>query len=158
MEQLFKSLTPALSSRPIYEVDIASNVPHTISNNFSNNLTKDFSKEEISDSKKSSVDSAKYSADVALKDKSLKENFVSCLSFLFGLAVFFSSVGNVYIDIKKQRKSLWVYFRIIIDFVASGVLIGYALNYTIWGLGLGFSVGILAIVIELKMIKNKPIG
>jgi len=45
--------------------------------------------------------------------------------------------------------------RIIMDFTASGALIGYAAGYTLWGISLGASLGLSLLIVELFCIKKK---
>ncbi len=68
--------------------------------------------------------------------------------------VLFGSVTNVIQDFKTKKTSPWVYSRIVVDFVASGALIGYALNQTLMGLITGFFIGIVTLIMELIYLKK----
>lgn len=105
---------------------------------------------DLVEGKKESIDGARVSAETVLKDNRLKETIGRILGGILGLLVLFGSITNVIQDFKTKKRSPWVYSRIILDFVASGVLIGYALEQTLLGLLSGLTVGIIILLCELK--------
>lgn len=104
--------------------------------------------------KRESIDSARVSADTVLKDSKIRDTIGRFLGGFLGLMVLFGSVTNVIQDFKTKKTSPWVYSRIVVDFVASGALIGYALNQTLAGLIAGFTIGVLTLVMELIYLKK----
>ena len=105
---------------------------------------------DLVEGKKESIDGARVSAETVLKDNSLKETMGKMLGGILGLLVLFGSITNVIQDFKTRKRSPWVYSRIILDFVASGVLIGYALEQTLVGLLSGLTIGVIILLCELK--------
>jgi hypothetical protein len=105
---------------------------------------------DLVEGKKESIDGARVSAETVLKDNRLKETIGRMLGGILGILVLFGSITNVIQDFKTRKRSPWVYSRIILDFVASGVLIGYALEQTLFGLLSGLTVGIIILLCELK--------
>ena len=108
----------------------------------------------LTEGKKESIDNAKMSAETAFKDTTLKANVGRTLGGIFGFLVLLGSVTNVIEDFKKNKRNPWVYSRIILDFVASGALIGYALKNTLLGLELGVTAGGIILIMELIYIKK----
>lgn len=104
--------------------------------------------------KKESIDSVRVSADTILKDNKIRDTIGRFFGGFLGLMVLFGSVTNVIQDFKTKKTSPWVYSRIVVDFVASGALIGYALNQTLIGLITGFAIGILTLIMELIYLKK----
>jgi hypothetical protein len=104
---------------------------------------------DLSEGKKESIDSAKYSADAVLRDKSIGEVITKSISGIFGATVLFGSITNVIKDFRNNKKSPWVFSRILVDFLASGALIGYALGYTLIGIYVGSSIGVLTLIAEI---------
>lgn len=108
----------------------------------------------IAEGKKESIDSARVSAETALKDSKIKETIGRTFGGILGVLVLLGSVTNVIEDFKVKKRNTWVYPRIILDFMASGALIGYALENTVLGLKAGLLVGFLTLLIELLFIKK----
>lgn len=104
--------------------------------------------------KRESIDSARVSADTVLKDSKIRDTIGRFFGGFLGLMVLFGSVTNVIQDFKTKKTSPWVYSRIVVDFVASGALIGYALNQTLIGIIAGFTIGILTLIMELVYLKK----
>jgi hypothetical protein len=105
---------------------------------------------DILEGKKESIDGARVSAETVMKDNRIKETLGRIFGGMLGLLVLFGSITNVIQDFKTKKRSPWVYSRIIIDFVASGALIGYALEQTLWGLIAGFGIGIITMLVEIR--------
>jgi hypothetical protein len=110
---------------------------------------------DIMEGKKESIESAKFSAETALKDSRIKETIGRTLGGLLGIFLLFGSITNVIKDFSNKKKSPWIYSRIIMDFTASGALIGYAVGYTLGGIGIGFLIGIITLIAELYCINKK---
>ncbi len=105
---------------------------------------------DLIEGKKESMDGARVSAETVLKDNKTKELLGRIFGGLLGFLVLFGSITNVIEDFKTKKRSPWVYSRIMLDFIASGALIGYALEQTLWGLYVGLTVGGIILVCELK--------
>jgi hypothetical protein len=110
---------------------------------------------DITEGKKETIESAKFSAETTFKDANLKETFGRTLGGILGVLVLFGSITNVIQDFKIKKRNPWIYSRIILDFTASGALIGYALENTLWGLKLGVAVGLIILMVEMICLRNK---
>lgn len=110
---------------------------------------------DIAEGKKESIESAKFSAETTVKDSRIKETIGRSLGGLLGIFLLFGAITNVAKDLKAKKKSPWIFSRIIMDFTASGALIGYALGYTLQGLSLGVVIGILTLLFELFYSRTK---
>ena len=108
---------------------------------------------EIIESRKASIEKAKFSSETVLRDSSIKESITRIIGGMFGFLVLINSISNIEKDFKSKNKNQWIYSRIIMDFTASGALIGYAAKNTIIGLVIGLIFGIIMVVIERNMIK-----
>jgi len=64
---------------------------------------------DIMEGKKESIESAKFSAETALKDSKIKENIGRVLGGLLGIFLLFGSITNVVKDFKSKKRSPWVY-------------------------------------------------
>jgi hypothetical protein len=106
---------------------------------------------DILEGKKDSIEGAKVSAETLMKDSKTKELLGRFFGGILGVMVLFGSITNVIQDFKTKKRSPWVYCRIILDFVASGALIGYALEQTLIGLSIGLIIGIITMLFELKL-------
>jgi hypothetical protein len=109
------------------------------------------------DGKKESIESAKFSVDTTLKDAKLKDTLGRTFGGVLGGLVLLGSLTNVFEDFKSKKKNPWVYSRIILDFMASGALIGYALENTLLGLKFGLAIGALTLILELFLIKREKV-
>lgn len=104
---------------------------------------------DLSEGRKESIESLRYSTETVMKDNKLKEIFGRTLGGIFGFAILFSSITNVVTDFKSKKRSPWIYSRIILDFTASGALIGYALGETLIGISLGIAIGLIILILEV---------
>lgn len=116
------------------------------------NEQKTFS--DIGEGKKESIESAKFSAETTLKDSKLKETLGRTLGGILGVLVLLGSITNVVQDFKDKKKGPWTYSRIILDFTASGALIGYALENTLLGLKFGIILGLSVLLIEIILLRK----
>jgi acid phosphatase family membrane protein YuiD len=107
------------------------------------------------DNKKQSLDSARFSTDAAFKDKSIKDGVVRGLSGILGILVLSNSINNLREDFKNNKIDFWIVSRVIVDFTASGALIGYAFNNVLFGILIGAIVGLIALIVELVSLKKK---
>jgi hypothetical protein len=110
---------------------------------------------DFAEGKKESIESAKFSAETTVKDSRLKETVGRSLGGLLGILLLFGAITNVAKDIKEKKKSPWIFSRIIMDFTASGALIGYAIGYTLQGISLGALIGIATVIFELIYSRKK---
>jgi hypothetical protein len=110
---------------------------------------------DITEGKKETIESAKFSAETTFKDSKLKESLGKTLGGILGVLVLFGSITNVLDDFKTKKRNPWTFSRIILDFTASGALIGYALENTLIGLKLGISVGLIMLLAELILLRKK---
>jgi hypothetical protein len=117
-------------------------------------MAEDDKPEDIMKARKDSLDGAKFSADTLYKDSTLKV-MMSAFSGILGSIMLLSAIGNIADNIKKKKKNFWIYPKTVLEFIASGVLIGYALGYTLIGLIAGAVVGVVLLAIEIKMIGKK---
>lgn len=108
----------------------------------------------LDEGKKESIESLRYSTDTVLRDNNIKQIIGRIFGGIFGITILFSSITNVITDFKLKKRSPWIYSRIILDFTASGTLIGYTINHTIPGLFIGLGVGITTLIAEI-ITKNK---
>ena len=113
--------------------------------------------EEVLKARKDSLDGAKASADTLYKDSALKA-LARTFSGVIGAIMLLSAIGNFADNIKSKKKNFWIYPKTVMEFVASGVLIGYAVEYTMMGLVAGASVGLILVFIELWMIRKNNFG
>jgi len=104
---------------------------------------------DIAEGKKESIESAKFSAETTLKDSRIKETLGRSLGGFLGVLLLFGAITNVAKDIKDKKKSPWIFSRIIMDFTASGALIGYAIGYTLRGISIGAVIGLATLIFEL---------
>ena len=109
----------------------------------------------LTDGKKESIESAKFSAETAFKDSNIKETLAKTLGGVLGLLVLFGSITNIIEDFKTKKKNPWTYSRIILDFTASGALIGYAFENTMFGLKFGIIIGIITLLAEVILLRKK---
>jgi len=112
-----------------------------------------YEKNETIESRKDSIEKAKFSSETVLRDSSIKEGITRIIGGMFGFLVLLSSISNVEKDFKSKVRSPWTYSRIILDFTASGALIGYAIKNTLIGITLGLIIGVIMVIIERKMIR-----
>lgn len=109
--------------------------------------------EDALKARKDSLDGAKFSADTLYKDSALKA-MARTFSGILGSIMLLSAIGNIADNIKKKKKNFWIYPKTIMEFIASGVMIGYAVGYTLIGLIAGTGVGIVLLFIELWLIRQ----
>jgi hypothetical protein len=109
----------------------------------------------IAEGKKESIESARYSAETTLKDSNLREGIGRGFGGFLGFLILMGSITNVIEDFKIKKKNIWTYSRIILDFIASGALIGYALENTLLGLKVGGIIGLTTLVAECVFIRSK---
>jgi len=110
---------------------------------------------DLAEGKKETIEGAKISAETALKDSRLKETLGRSLGGLLGVFFLFGSITNVLQDFRRNKRNPWTYSRILLDFTASGALIGYALEDTLLGLKLGIGIGVITLLAELIFIRKK---
>ena len=108
----------------------------------------------LAEGKKESIESARFSVDTTLKDSKLRDNLGKTFGGVLGGLVLLGSLTNVIEDFKTKKKNPWVYSRIILDFMASGALIGYAFENTLLGLKCGIAIGVITLILELIFIKK----
>lgn len=109
----------------------------------------------LNEGKKESINSAKLSADTALRDKNMNQGIIKSFSGIFGFLLLFNAISNFMKDIKGKPQSTWDYLRIVFDFTVSGIMIGYTFNKTLWGIILGFSAGLFLVIFKFIKLKSK---
>lgn len=129
-------------------IELVKNTEEENKKNYSSNQSG------LVEGKKESIDSVRVSADTVLKDSRIRETIGRFFGGFFGIMVLFGSITNVIQDFKTKKMSPWVYSRIVVDFVASGALIGYALNRTLIGIVAGLIIGILTLIMEMLYLKK----
>ncbi len=107
------------------------------------------------ESKKQSIESARYSSETLMKDSTLGKSIVRTAGGIFGSLILLRSIGGVLNDIKSEKMDSWIFSRVILDFTASGTLIGFAVDRTLIGMIGGLSLGILSLITELFIFKQK---
>jgi len=142
-------LSPSITTAPIYLLIFVS---LTMENQTLSLGKPPQETSETIESRKDSIERARFSSEAVLRDSSIKESITKIIGGMFGFLILISSISNIEKDFKLKNKNPWVYSRIILDFTASGALIGYAAKNTLIGLAIGLVFGITMVIIERKMI------
>jgi hypothetical protein len=108
---------------------------------------------KVADSRRENVENARFSADTLSRDAQLK-NIARAFSGILGVVILFRAIANTIYDLKHPKKNPWIFSRVILEFTASGILIGYSLSHILIGMSLGFFTGAAIVLVELKVFKK----
>ena len=106
------------------------------------------------ESKRQSIESARYSSETLLRDENIGRTIARGAGAVFGSLVLLKSVEGVREDIRSKKMTSWTYSRVILDFTASGALIGFSAGFTLYGIILGITLGVGSLITEIVLLRK----